>query len=150
MGLPEEVLDDPTWLRSEGTEKGRDGARVPIPWKRKGKSFGFGKGGAWLPQPEYFGEYSSAAQAGDPNSMLELYRKAMKVRRKHLIDDQSFTLVEPGKRKTVLSYQRGDVLVVVNMGWQSIKLPEGEIILASLPGITDKLPANAAVWLKTS
>ena len=148
--LPEEVLDDPTWLRSEGTEKGRDGARVPLPWKRKGKSFGFGKGGAWLPQPEYFGEYSSAAQAGDPNSMLELYRKAMKVRRKHLIDDQSFTLVEPGKRKTVLSYQRGDVLVVVNMGSRPVNIPEGEIILASLPGITNKLPANAAVWLKTS
>ena len=30
--LPEELLQDPTWLRSGHTERGRDGCRVPIPW----------------------------------------------------------------------------------------------------------------------
>ena len=30
--LPDELLQDPTWLRSGQTERGRDGCRVPIPW----------------------------------------------------------------------------------------------------------------------
>ncbi|ETJ38963.1 Alpha-amylase, partial [human gut metagenome] len=30
--LPDDVLQDPTWERSEHTDRGRDGCRVPIPW----------------------------------------------------------------------------------------------------------------------
>ena len=30
--LPADVLQDPTFLRSKGAEKGRDGCRVPLPW----------------------------------------------------------------------------------------------------------------------
>jgi glycosidase len=40
VDLPEEVLADPIWERSGHTVRGRDGARVPIPWTRQGPSSG--------------------------------------------------------------------------------------------------------------
>ena len=33
--LPDEVLQDPIFLRSGGTDPGRDGCRVPLPWSRR-------------------------------------------------------------------------------------------------------------------
>ncbi len=50
--LPTDVLDDPVWVNSRHTVKGRDGCRVPIPWSRTGPSLGFGDGPPWLAQPE--------------------------------------------------------------------------------------------------
>ena len=87
LGLPEvadlagEVLQDPTWLRSAGAEKGRDGCRVPLPWTMEGASFGFGPGGAHLPQPAWFAAYSVEAQEGDAESTLSFYRAALAARR---------------------------------------------------------------------
>ena len=55
--LPDDVRQDPTWVRSGHTERGRDGCRVPIPWEADAPSFGFGPSAAsWLPQPAVFGE----------------------------------------------------------------------------------------------
>jgi len=60
LGLPEaedipaESLQDPIWTMSGGTDKGRDGCRVPLPWTAEGHAYGFSpEGGAepWLPQP---------------------------------------------------------------------------------------------------
>ena len=41
LDLPDEVLADPIWERSGHTRRGRDGARVPLPWTADGRSFGF-------------------------------------------------------------------------------------------------------------
>src|SRR5699024_11681822 len=75
VDLPEDALQDPTWLRSGGTDRGRDGCRVPLPWKRDGASFGFCSENArpWLPVPESWGELSREAQRGTEGSTLELY-----------------------------------------------------------------------------
>ena len=146
--LPEDVLDDPTWLRSGKTEKGRDGNRVPIPWKESGPSFGFGDGGSWLPQPDTFGALSAEAQEGDSTSMLALYREVIEARKQHLIADQRFEIVELGK--DVLSFQRGDVHVIVNMSASAIDLPAGEIIVSSLPGVTTTLEPETAVWMRAN
>ena len=40
--LPDEVRQDPTFLRTAGPRKGRDGCRVPIPWSGTEPPFGFG------------------------------------------------------------------------------------------------------------
>ena len=80
LGLPEawdlrvEVLQDPTWEMSRYTVKGRDGCRVPLPWTSDGPSLGFGDGGAWLPQPEYFASFAADRQQGNSRSTLELHR----------------------------------------------------------------------------
>ncbi|GAB3220265.1 glycoside hydrolase family 13 protein [Kineococcus gypseus] len=75
--LPAGVLQDPTWHRSGGTRKGRDGCRVPLPWSAQEPSFGFGDGPAHLPQPELFRALAVDVQDGDPASTLELYRRAL-------------------------------------------------------------------------
>ncbi|MFF3753302.1 glycoside hydrolase family 13 protein [Streptomyces sp. NPDC002018] len=85
--LPEEALRDPMWERTGHAVKGRDGCRVPLPWTRTGPSYGFGPGGSWLPQPQGWGERSVEAQTGDPGSFLELYRTALRLRRRCLGDE---------------------------------------------------------------
>lgn len=146
--LPVDVLDDPTWVRSEKTEKGRDGCRVPLPWKPDGDSFGFGEGESWLPQPEVFGELNAQAQADDPSSMLSLYRRAMALRKQLLVADQSFEPVEIST--DVLAYRRGAVLVVVNMGAEPVPLPDGEVVLSSAGDSAveaGRLAPDTAVWI---
>lgn len=147
--LPEEVLDDPTWVRSGKTQKGRDGCRVPLPWTSSGSSLGFGDGTSWLPQPADFGQYSAEAQQLRGDSMLALYQSAISMRRQLFVDDQSFELLDLGN--DVLAYRRGDVDVVVNMGMSPIEMPTGEVLLSSDIAVTtgsELLPANTAVWLR--
>ncbi|NEB09101.1 glycoside hydrolase family 13 protein, partial [Streptomyces coelicoflavus] len=72
--LPTEVLQDPIWEQTGHVRKGRDGCRVPLPWTTDGPSYGFGAGGAWLPQPPDYAAYAVQAQDGVAGSTLELYR----------------------------------------------------------------------------
>ncbi len=44
--LPAGALRDPMHFRSGGSDPGRDGCRVPLPWRRDGASFGFSPPGA--------------------------------------------------------------------------------------------------------
>ncbi len=73
--LPDEARQDPTWVRSGHTQRGRDGCRVPIPWEADAPSYGFGPTDAsWLPQPALWAEYALDRQRGVPGSTYELYR----------------------------------------------------------------------------
>lgn len=81
--LPDEVLQDPVAKRNRSVEKGRDGCRVPLPWVRTGSSFGFAPDDAeapHLPQPLVWGEYSVEAEEADPDSTLQMYRRALELR----------------------------------------------------------------------
>ena len=50
LGLPEvtdipaQARQDPTFYRTQGQVPGRDGCRVPIPWARTGRGYGFSAG----------------------------------------------------------------------------------------------------------
>ncbi|TWG01067.1 glycoside hydrolase family 13 protein [Kitasatospora viridis] len=82
--LPDEVRQDPSFFRASGQDGFRDGCRVPIPWSGAAAPYGFGPregGPSWLPQPAEWAGLSVAAQTGDPDSTLELYRRALTVRR---------------------------------------------------------------------
>ncbi len=75
--LPDEVRQDPTWEKSGGADRGRDGCRVPIPWVADAPSYGFGPTEkSWLPQPASYGELAVDRQTGVAGSTLELYRDA--------------------------------------------------------------------------
>ncbi len=144
--LPHDMLDDPVWTRSRGTEKGRDGCRVPLPWTVDGPSFGFGSGSSWLPQPAGWGDLSVEAQDGRPGSTLELYRSALRIRRRRLTADVDLAWEEAPDG--VVAFRRGSgVRCVVNLGRHSVALPPGEIILASEPVDDRRLPTDTAVWL---
>lgn len=144
--LPEDVLDDPVWLNSGKTIKGRDGCRVPIPWDTTGPSLGFGDAEPWLPQPDRFAELAAAAQVDDEGSMLHLYRSAIAIRTAHLIGDDQVELLDLGE--DVLAFRRGSgTRCVVNMGSDPIPMPSGEVLLASSPLDGRELPGDTAVWL---
>jgi alpha-glucosidase len=148
--LPMEVLDDPVWVDSGHTVKGRDGCRVPLPWTHHGQSFGFGGHPTWLPQPGWFGGCSVEAQADDPSSTLQLYQQALSLRRRHWATAGHFTwwagVHNPDNG--VVAFRRGDLGCVVNFWTQAVSRPTGTVILTSAPLPQDDLiPGSAAVWL---
>ncbi|MGW0140054.1 glycoside hydrolase family 13 protein [Streptomyces calvus] len=157
LGLPEVAdldradLRDPMWVRSGGRVKGRDGCRVPLPWTREGSSFGFGPGGSWLPQPADWGRYAAEVQSGDKESVLELYREALRLRRT-LVADEELEWVGPRERtrRGLLHFARaGGWHTVSNLSEEPAPLPPGEVLLASAPLNGDELPPWTTAWLRT-
>ncbi|MEU6155140.1 DUF3459 domain-containing protein [Actinosynnema sp. NPDC047251] len=151
LDLPEDVLQDPVWERSGHTDRGRDGCRVPIPWTVDGPSFGFGDAAPWLPQPSDWGARSVQAQQGDPDSVLELYRAALRIRREHP-DLGAGTRVDwLDAPENVLRFRRGTFTCTVNLSAEPVTLPtDGDLLLTSgtctTAGPTIKVPADTAVW----
>ena len=149
--LPVERIQDPMHFQSGGVDPGRDGCRVPLPWSGTAPPFGFSPGGAgaepWLPQPPGWAELTATAQHDRRGSTLELYRKALRVRRAHLAD------AGPGLQwlaapDDVLAFRRGDVVCVVNLRAAPIDLPwQGTVLVASADPVDGALPAHAAVWI---
>ncbi|MEU9486319.1 glycoside hydrolase family 13 protein [Streptomyces decoyicus] len=158
LGLPEaadlsrDSLQDPVWTRSGGRLKGRDGCRVPLPWRREGSSYGFGSGGSWLPQPAGWGELSVEAQQGVASSPLELYRTALATRRRLLADEALEWADEaPTAGPDVLHFRRsGGWECVSNLSDEPRPLPAGEVLLSSAPVTGDELPPWTTVWLHTT
>ena len=149
--LPEELLQDPTWERSGHTDRGRDGARVPIPWSGDAPPYGFGTGPAtWLPQPGDWAPLTVEAETGDPASMLELYRTALRLRREHPALGEGDLRFTDGLGAAVLAFTRDPGFTcVVNTGTEPVALPEaGRVLLASgdLPD-EHTLPGDTTVWL---
>ncbi|MGH8894532.1 MAG: alpha-amylase family glycosyl hydrolase, partial [Actinomycetes bacterium] len=149
--LPEEMLQDPTWLRSGRTVRGRDGCRVPIPWSTEGPSLGFGPGRPWLPQPEDWAQRSVRAQEGAAGSTLELYRSALRYRRDQLLGDDLAWLDAPAGS---LAFRRrtsdgGELVCAVNLGPAAVPLPAHDrLVLASARLDRDELPPDTAAWLR--
>jgi alpha-glucosidase len=143
--LPASALQDPAWLRSGGLEKGRDGCRVPLPWSSSGSSYGFGTGGAHLPQPPWFGGYSVETELADPSSTLTLYRQALSVRRR--LQTEETLQWQQGVSPSVLQFTRpGGWTCITNFGASSVPLPAGEVVCASSP-VTGELPPDTTAWL---
>ncbi|GAA3398194.1 glycoside hydrolase family 13 protein [Cryptosporangium minutisporangium] len=151
--LPEDVLQDPTWHRSGHTERGRDGSRVPLPWSGSSPPFGFGPGPTtWLPQPPSWAGLTVEAQAGDPASMLELYRTALRTRRTMpTLPSAPFRFRDEFGPDVVAFERDAGFLCVVNLGRSPVLLPpRATVLLASTPPeeqVTGVLPVDAAVWL---
>ncbi|GAA2155734.1 glycoside hydrolase family 13 protein [Actinomadura napierensis] len=142
--LPDDLRQDPIWSRSGHTDPGRDGCRVPLPWSGGRPPFGFG-GDPWLPQPADWKDLTVEAQEPDPGSMLNLYRKALELRREHLGDG---ALTWLPSSDAVLSFTRDSGLTcTVNLGAEPVPVT-GEVLLASGPLPDGLLPPDTAVWLR--
>ncbi|GAA3314784.1 glycoside hydrolase family 13 protein [Nonomuraea dietziae] len=146
--IPDHLRQDPMWTRSGHTVPGRDGCRVPLPWAGDAPPFGFGPGTGepWLPQPPEWKELTVEAQAGDPGSMLTLYRTALRLRGDRL-GDGSLTWLDLGPE--VLAFTRDSGLTcVVNLGGEPVRLPPHEAVLLQSGSLVDgSLPCDTAVWL---
>ena len=97
LDLPDDARQDPTYFRTEGAIKGRDGCRVPIPWSGEEPPYGFSTGTPWLPQPTDWAGLTAEAQDADPASTLALYRTALRIRREsEVLGDGELIWREPG------------------------------------------------------
>jgi alpha-glucosidase len=146
-GLDDNLREDPTWMRSGQTIRGRDGCRVPLPWEADRPGLGFSPTGAtWLPQPESYVGMSRDVEGADPDSTLQMYRTALRLRREHGLGDGDVEWVDAGD--DVVAFRNLGVVVLSNMGTRAVPLPAGDVLLASgpLPG-DGTLPVDTTIWL---
>jgi alpha-glucosidase len=153
--IPDERRQDPIWHHTHGADPGRDGSRVPLPWAGDEVPFGFSPPGAtaepWLPQPKEWRDLTVTAETGQDDSMLQLYRAALAIRRSEpALGDGPMTWLPsaPG----VLAFDRGtSVRCVVNISAGPAPLPEhAGLLLASGPLDGELLPPDCAVWLRAA
>jgi alpha-glucosidase len=160
LGLPDAELEDgdrqdPTFFRTNGLQKGRDGARVPIPWSGDSTPFGFSSGMPWLPIPNEWREFSVSAQIADSASTLNLYRSALKFRKNNLVGLGEIEWVDRGA-SGLISFARGDFAVYLNTSNESLQIPTfGTLVLGSDAAVVVAnglltLPAASAAWVAIS
>ncbi len=148
LEIPEDQIQDPQYLRNHKIDKGRDGCRVPLPWSSDGPSFGFGSGGAHLPQPDFFGEFSVTAESGVENSPLEIFRKALALR-KDLITSEELTWHET-EESDLLHFSRPNGWhCLTNFGQSPVAMPAGlALIHSSQPILGGEIAGATTVWLR--
>jgi len=153
--IPEDRLTDPRWAMSKHTDRGRDGCRVPLPWKSDpAGAFGFSSDPAltptqaWLPQSSSWGSYAVDAQEGKAGSTLTMYQRALALRHAEVgLGDGPMAWIEAGE--SVLAFSRpGNFACYVNFG-PPIAFPENaDVLLASEPLDGTTIPTDVAVWLR--
>ena len=148
VDLPDEVLQDPVWERSNHTERGRDGCRVPMPWSGVEPPFGFSESAdTWLPMPPEWSTLTVEREEADEDSTLNFFRRALRLRR----EQPEFGGTELGELTAadgVLRLRTADGLTcVLNAGAQPVELPSGRLLLASAELDDGRLPADAAAWI---
>lgn len=153
--LPDDRRQDPVFRRTGGAQKGRDGARVPLPWSGPSAPFGFGGVDTWLPQPADWVDLTVSAQEADPHSTLALYRALLVHRRAHpglgAGEPWSVEVSDPD----VLVVRRGRGLVcVVNLGDTAVRVADhvhgaATVFVASDAADPDLLQPDTGAWLQT-
>lgn len=162
LGLPDGILqdsdrEDPTFKRSNGAIKGRDGARVPLPWSGTSTPFGFTSGKPWLPIDQSWQSMSVESEDSDAKSVLNLYRSALSLRTLHFIGRGEITWLESplhgAKLDGLLTFRRGDITVVMNLSQHIYEIDiAGQVILVS-SGVLDgrngkkSIPACSTIWI---
>jgi alpha-glucosidase len=135
LDLPDDKRQDPTYFRTEGAVKGRDGCRVPIPWSGQEPPYGFSTGTPWLPQPTDWAGLTAEAQAADPASTLSLYRTALRIRREsEVLGDGELLWRETGHEDVLAIERPGEnaILVLLNVSETERLLElEGEVLLST-------------------
>jgi alpha-glucosidase len=153
--IPFELRQDPMWHRSGHTDPGRDGCRVPLPWSGMEPPFGFSPVGAsaspWLPQPLDWKDRTVQAQSGDPYSMLELYRTALRIRRAEPALGDGGLRWLPALGGVLAFAREPGFACVLNLSTAAVPLPaHDKVLLASGPLDGDALPVDTAAWLRPS
>ncbi|HEX4527127.1 MAG TPA: alpha-amylase family glycosyl hydrolase [Gaiellaceae bacterium] len=151
--IPDERREDPMWLRSGGVDPGRDGCRVPIPWAGERPPYAFSADGTspWLDQPDDWAQLTVEAESNDPDSMLNLYRTGLRMRREAPWGEES-TITWLPSSAGVLAFERGPHFTcVVNFGPGPIPVPAGaDVLIASNKLEGGAVPEDTTVWLRQS
>ncbi|MGX9885179.1 glycoside hydrolase family 13 protein [Streptomyces sp. NPDC002276] len=155
LGLPEvelpvDRIQDPMYLRSGGTDPGRDGCRVPLPWVADAPYAGFGsRGEPWLPQPVGWTSYAVDRQRRTVDSMLHLYREAIRLR--PTFGDGPLTWL-PAPAGVLAFTRTGGATCLVNLSDAPVDLPPHTRLLLTSGPLDDqgRLPQDTAAWLHTA
>jgi alpha-glucosidase len=161
LGLPDGQLQDsdrqdPTFFRTNGQIKGRDGARVPLPWSGERTPFGFSTGKPWLPISQSWKNLTVQSELADPKSSLHLYRSALELRKELLVGAGGIAWLEScnhgSKGDSLLSYSRGAITVVMNLSDSAKECEvDGKLVIVS-GGTVDArdgkrvIPARSTAW----
>ena len=150
--VPDEQRQDPVFFHSGGSQKGRDGCRVPMPWLRGRPYAGFSTAPTWLPEPAGWDRFAVDAQLASYGSVLRQYMRALALRRRlatRLPDQLEWCPAPDG----VLLFRRGALVVACNFGHRPVELEvEGRLVAASdllVKKVSGrlKLPPSSAAWL---
>jgi alpha-glucosidase len=147
---PEDVKD-PKGKLGWPADKGRDGERTPMQWNDSVNA-GFSTHEPWLPVPPSYKTHNVASESKDPDSVLEFYRKVLKLRHTNeaLLEGDYKALNEDDA--SVLSYLRSykgkAVLIALNMSDTPKKaafdLASNGFASASFNGLVTTLGASSA------
>lgn len=158
--IPNEYREDPAFFRTNGKEAGRDGARVPLPWKAHLPAFGFSPTGAsWLPQPAQWAQLAIDIQESDPKSALSFFKKMYRLRKELKLGQADLFDALPSmknvamKNKTEIDHLhfvsrftgRPDVHILITFD-TPLPLDKNAQILLSSQEVTQIVPANTGVW----
>jgi len=153
--LPEDRLTDPRWKMSGYKDRGRDGCRVPLPWKSEPTAgFGFSTNDlleldqSWLPMSPWMGNFSAESQDGVAGSTLTMYREALALRKlEEGLGDGPMSWIEAGK--DVVAFARpGNFACYINFG-AALEIPVGaKVLISSGPLAGNTLPTDTAAWLR--
>ncbi|AOO80556.1 alpha-amylase family glycosyl hydrolase [Bosea vaviloviae] len=125
--IPPAQLQDPRELREPGLGLGRDPVRTPMPWDASAHA-GFSTVSPWLPLNGDWPMRNVAGMAGEPASILTLYRQLLAIRRAYpALAIGDFSLLD--SEGDVLAYERRyaaqRLIVALNLGTstQRLELP---------------------------
>ncbi len=148
---------DPAAVMAALSAKGRDNARVPMPWSDEPNG-GFTTGTPWLDAHPDAATINAAAQVDDPDSVFNHYRRLISLRHEEkAISHGTFTMLLPDDER-IYAYLREHegrrLLVVANLSdedgvtadltgagdWTAVELAVGSVAGTS-PKPTDPLAA---------
>jgi alpha-glucosidase len=151
-----EDVRDPLGIRGWPRDKGRDGERTPMPWDASNAQAGFSTNShTWLPVTADYRSVNVQAQAADPDSLLNWYRRLIALRRsERALRGGRMVMLDPGNA-SVLTYARiadGEAVIVsLNMSPrpQTLSLQLGQAglragRLQTLLSSPDRLPDTLA------
>jgi len=126
-------VKDPIGQRYWPLHKGRDGCRAPMQWSSEINA-GFSQCDPWLPVHSDYPTRNVTQQSSDPDSLLNFYKKIIKIRRSEpALQRGNFTPLNEDP-KHILAYQRqhndDNLTILLNFTCQDrdINLPEGHWI----------------------
>ncbi|MDE0242122.1 MAG: alpha glucosidase [bacterium] len=124
--VPRDSLKDPEGIRFWPHGLGRDGARTPFPWCRGAPNSGFSEATPWLPVDPRHDALAVDAQECDPDSVLNMARRALAVRRTSAALRLGDIVFEDTP-EPILSFRRAScgerVYCMFNLGHEPVQVP---------------------------
>jgi oligo-1,6-glucosidase len=142
--------EDPEAVLASLRAMSRDNGRTPMQWDDTPNA-GFTDGEPWIATNPNYKEVNVAAESGDPDSVLEHYRRLIRLRHEEpAVAYGDFAMVVPDDPKLYAftrSYEGVDLLVVANFSKDGAVIPgtvaddwvDAELVLCNVDGERDGL-----------